>query len=58
MLIVSSKEELIERFGFTVNNSLTTCSAIFFVILLAHIQVRSQFAESGLVYIEYFYLIM
>jgi hypothetical protein len=26
--------------------------------MLAHIQVRSQFASSGLVYIEYFYLVM
>jgi len=56
--IVSGKEELIERFGFTVNDSLATFSAIFFVVLLAHVQVRSQFTDSGLVYIEYFYLIM
>jgi len=26
--------------------------------VLAHIQVRNQFTESGLVYIEYFYLLM
>jgi len=58
MLIVSGKEHLIERFGFNVNDSLTTFSALFFIILLAHIQVRSQFTDSGLVYIEYFYLIM
>jgi len=57
-LIVSGKEDLIERFGFNVNDSIATCSAVFFIILLAHIQVRSQFTDSGLVYIEYFYLIM
>lgn len=36
ILIVSGKEDQIERFGFTVNDSLTTCSSIFFVVLLAH----------------------
>jgi len=58
MLIVSGKEHLVNRFGFNVNDSLATCSAIFFIVLLAHIQVRNQFTDSGLVYIEYFYLIM
>ena len=37
---------------------LGTCSALFFVVILSHIQVRSEFAGSGLVYIEYFYLIL
>ncbi len=58
LLIVSGKKELVERFGSSVNDAIVTCSAVFFVILLAHTQVRSQFPESGLVYIEYFYLIM
>ena len=30
----------------------------FFVVMLSHIQVRGQVAGSGLVYIEYFYLVM
>jgi|GEM_PF-2899247 len=36
IFIVSGKEDQIERFGFTVNDSMTTCSSIFFVVLLAH----------------------
>jgi hypothetical protein len=47
-----------EKFGFNFSGVIATCSSLFFVVLLAHIQVRRQFAGSGLVYIEYFYLIM
>ncbi len=48
----------VSRFGFNTNGVIATCAALFFVVLLAHVQVREQFAGSGLVYIEYFYLIM
>ncbi|MCB2263343.1 MAG: hypothetical protein LGR52_10495 [Candidatus Thiosymbion ectosymbiont of Robbea hypermnestra] len=58
LLTVSGKEELIDRLGFNMSDTIAAYSAMFFIILLAHIQVRSQFADSGLVYIEYFYLIM
>lgn len=58
LLIVSRKKDLAEYIGFSVTDSIATYSAIFFVLLLAHIQIRSQFAGSGLVYMEYFYLIM
>jgi len=58
LLTVSGKRDLIERSGFNVSNAVAAYSAVFFVILLAHIQVRNQFTQAGLVYIEYFYLIM
>ena len=58
MMIVTGKRDLAEKFGFNTNGAIATCSALFFVVLLAHVQVRRQFSGSGLVYIEYFYLIM
>ncbi len=58
LMIVSSDERRASRFGFSTSGVIGSCSALFFVVLLAHIQVREQFAASGLVYIEYFYLIM
>ncbi len=47
-----------DKFGFNTSGALATASALFFIVLLAHIEVRQQFFDSPLVYIEYFYLIM
>ena len=58
VMITSTDKVRAERFGFDASGVLGTCSALFFVVILSHIQVRSEFAGSGLVYIEYFYLIM
>ena len=58
LMTISGNERRASRFGFDTAGILATCSALFFVVLLAHIQVRSQFAGSGLIYIEYFYLVM
>ena len=58
LMTISDDEKQSSRFGFSTSGLLGTCSALFFVVLLSHIQVRSQFAGSGLVYIEYFYLVM
>lgn len=58
MMTVTGEKELTERFGFCTSGAITTCSALFFVVMLAHVQVRTMFSGSGLVYIEYFYLIM
>lgn len=57
-MIVSGERDEAGKFGFNTSSVITTCSALFFVVLLAHIQVRRMFAGSGLVYLEYFYLIM
>ncbi len=45
-------------FGFSTSGAIGTVSALFFVVLLAHIQLRTQFAGSGVVYIEWFYFMM
>lgn len=58
LMTVTGSSRLMERFGFNTSGSLASCSALFFVVLLAHIQVRQQSSGTNLVYIEYFYLIM
>ena len=58
LLTISDKAELSERFGFSVSGFIGASSALFFVVMLAHIQLREQFAGSGIVYIEYFYILM
>lgn len=58
MMTVTGTKEVADKFGFNTCGAIATCSALFFVVMLAHVQVRKQFSGSGLVYIEYFYLIM
>lgn len=58
LLTVSEQPEIADKHGFNTSGMIGVCSALFFVVLLAHIQLREQFAGSGIVYIEYFYFLM
>ncbi len=58
LLTVSDDNELFEKFGSNVTGFISGCSALFFVVMLAHIQLREQFSGSSIVYIEYFYILM
>lgn len=58
LLTVSEKKGLSERFGFNTSGFIGASSALFFVVMLAHIQLREQFAGTSIVYIEYFYILM
>ena len=58
LLTVSARDELSSRLGFSTSGFIGGCSALFFVVMLAHIQLREQFAGSGIVYIEYFYILV
>ena len=58
LLTISSDDELAGRHDFSTNGFIAASSALFFVVLLGHIQLREQFAGSGIVYIEYFYILM
>ena len=44
--------------GFNATGFLGMCSALFFVVMIAHIQLREQFSGSSVVYLEYFYILM
>ncbi len=58
LLTVSDDKDLASRHGFSTSAMIGACSALFFVVLLAHIQLREQFAGSSVVYLEYFYIVM
>lgn len=58
LLTLSSKEELSNRLGFNTSGFIGASATLFFVVLLAHIQLREQFGGLGIVYIEYFYILM
>jgi hypothetical protein len=58
LLTVSSNDKLSSKFGFNVSGFIGACSALFFVVMLAHIQLREQFPGSSTVYIETFYILM
>jgi hypothetical protein len=58
LLTVSADDELTERHAFSTSGFIAASSALFFVVLLGHIQLREQFSGSGIVYIEYFYILM
>jgi hypothetical protein len=58
MLTVGENKEKSERLGFNTSGFLGMCSALFFVILIAHIQLREQFAGARVVYLEYYYILM
>ncbi|SER58338.1 hypothetical protein SAMN05421690_104020 [Nitrosomonas sp. Nm51] len=58
LLTVSRNPDLISKHGFNTSGFIGACSALFFVVMLAHIQLREQFSGSGIVYMEYFYILM
>jgi len=58
LLTVSDMDGLSSRLGFSTSGFIGASSALFFVVMLAHIQLREQFASTGIVYLEYFYILM
>ena len=57
LMTVSRDEKVAERFGFSTLAVFGSCSGLFFISLLGHIQIRREFAGSQIVYIEYFYIL-
>ena len=47
-----------EVLGFNVTGIISINSALFFVVMLSHVHIRQKFPSEGIVYIEYFYLVM
>lgn len=58
MLTVTNDHLIADKIGFNVSGFIGASSALFFVVMLAHIQLREQFSGSGIVYIEFFYILM
>ena len=58
LLTVSDNKSHAHKLGFSVAGFIGTSSGLFFVVMLAHIQLREQFAGASIVYIELFYIFM
>jgi len=55
LMISTADTQRAELLGFNTATVIGTASALFFVVLLAHIQLREEFSGEGVVYLEQFY---
>ena len=58
LMIASREDDKTELFGFSTSNVLTFCAALFFVVILGHIDLRSKLTASEIIYLEYFFFVM
>lgn len=58
LMTVTRREGLADRHDFSTSSVIGTCSVLFFVILLAHVQLREGFAGSPVIYMESFFFMM
>ncbi|SLN32538.1 hypothetical protein ROJ8625_01504 [Roseivivax jejudonensis] len=58
LMTVTRKEDLAARHDFSTSTVIETASVLFFVVLLAHVQLRESIAGSEVIYMEYFYFLM
>jgi len=58
LLTVSECDKLSNRHGFNTSGFIGASSALFFVVMIAHIQLREEVGGTNIVYIEYFYILM
>lgn len=57
LLSVTSDPDRERGFGLSLTGMIGSCSALFFVVMLSHGQLRRQFGGSDFLYIEKFYLL-
>ena len=58
ILVTTSRgEHHISLLGFNASAVLASASALFFVVLISHIELRSELEVNEIIYLEYFYLI-
>lgn len=55
LMMTTADPDRATAFGFNTAGVVGTASALFFVVLLAHIQLREQFSGARIVYLEQFY---
>jgi len=58
LMTITGKENLASRHDFSTTAVIETASVLFFVVMLAHVQLRETIAGSELIYMEYFYFLM
>ncbi|MCO4798934.1 MAG: hypothetical protein KC484_06950, partial [Colwelliaceae bacterium] len=58
LMTVTAEPKKRDALGFNFTGVISIVSALFFVVMISHIQLRQKFSEDGIVYIEYFFLLM
>ncbi len=58
LMIKTNDKDKIDLLGFCSFNILDYCSALLFVLIVAHVYIREKLNSSGIIYIEYFYFVM
>jgi hypothetical protein len=58
VLMITTKDEKKEQCGFSSSDVLGYCSALFFVLVVAHASLRDTIPMDDVIYLEYFYFIM
>ncbi len=57
IVTMSKSKEHFELLGFSVSSVVQSCTALFFVILIAHVQLREELSSNSIVYLEFFYFV-
>lgn len=58
VLVITTREEQKNQFGFSSSGVLAYCAALFFVLIVSHSSLRANIPTDSIIYLEYFYLIM
>ena len=57
IVTMSRSKEHSNFLGFSVSSVVQSCTALFFVILIAHVQLREELSSNSIVYLEFFYFV-
>jgi Cache domain len=58
LIITTKHESKVALHGFNTAAVLTYCAALFFVVILSHIDLRGKLVAREIIYLEYFYIVM
>jgi hypothetical protein len=58
VLVITTKDEKKDQCGFSSSGVLGYCSALFFVLIVAHSSLRNRIPVDNIIYLEYYYFIL
>ena len=58
LLTMTTRPEGANLFGFNTSAVLSFCAALFFVVIISHVNLRTNLSAQGIIYLESFYFLM
>ena len=58
LTVASRQQDGANLTGFSTSAVLSFCAALFFVVIIAHVNLRTSLAAQGIIYLELFYFVM